>query len=74
MKETIQNMASAFARRGTIQIHPAPPISRSCIPRLVLGLDPSIGQLVVEWDFLADASVQLLGTRGKTLHRICAET
>jgi transposase len=28
-------------------------------------LHSKIGQLLVEWDFLANASRQLLGTRGK---------
>ncbi len=64
-RTAIQNMASTFSRRGSDQGALMMPGLISCIPRLVLGLDPGIGQLVVERDFLANASVQLLGTRGK---------
>jgi len=56
-RAAIQNMASAFSKRGgdpgradEVQIDK---------------LHSKIGQLVVERDFLASASVQLLGTRGK---------
>ena len=49
--------ASAFTKRG------AAPESVSAAE--VEKLHSKIGQLVVERDFLADASVQLLGTRGK---------
>ncbi len=57
-RAAIQNMASAFTRRGG---DPGPAISTAEIDKL----HSKIGQLVVERDFLADASVQLLGTRGK---------
>ena len=53
----IENMASAFGRRG----HNPDTSSKADIEKLHL----KIGQLVVERDFLADASVQLLETRGK---------
>ncbi len=53
----IQNMASAFARRG----HDPDSPSTADIEKL----HSKIGQLVVERDFLADASVNLLGARGK---------
>ena len=53
----IENMASAFGRRG----HNPDTPSKADIEKL----HSKIGQLVVERDFLADASVQLLGTRGK---------
>jgi transposase len=56
-RAAIQNMTSAFTRRGT---DPAP-VNTAEIEKL----HSKIGQLVVERDFLADASVQLLGTRGK---------
>tara|TARA_R100000789_G_scaffold84843_1_gene80529 strand:- start:390 stop:548 length:159 start_codon:yes stop_codon:yes gene_type:complete len=50
-------MATAFTRKGS-----APePVSAAEIEKL----HSKIGQLVVERDFLADASHQLLGTRGK---------
>ncbi len=52
----IENMASAFGRRG-----PDPDTSN---PADIEKLHSKIGQLVVERDFWADASVQLLGTRG----------
>ena len=56
-RAAIENMAAAFTKRGSD-------------PRLVDEaqidkLHSKIGQLVVERDFLANASVQLLGTRGK---------
>ena len=50
-------MASAFTRRG--------PSLAQVSAAEVEKLHSKIGQLVVERDFLADASVQLLGTRGK---------
>jgi len=56
-RAAIQNTASAFARRGA---DPAPSNTVE-----IEKLHSKIGQLVVEQDFLADASVQLLGTRGK---------
>ena len=52
-----ENMAAAFARRG------AAPEQVSAAE--VEKLHSKIGQLVVERDFWADASVQLLGTRGQ---------
>ena len=56
-RSAIENMASAFTRRG-----PAPEqVSAAEVEKL----HSKIGQLVVERDFLADASHQLLGTRGK---------
>ena len=56
-RAAIQNMASAFAWRG----HDPDSPSTADIETL----HSNIGQLVVERDFLADASVQLLGARGK---------
>jgi transposase len=56
-RAAIQNMTSAFTQRGT---DPAPANTAE-----IEKLHSKIGQLVVERDFLADASVQLLGTRGK---------
>ena len=56
-RAAIDNMATAFTRRG------ASPEQVSAAD--VEKLHSKIGQLVVERDFLADASVQLLGTRGK---------
>ena len=56
-RAAIENMASAFGRRG----HNPDTPSKADIEKL----HSKIGQLVVERDFLADASVQLLGTRGK---------
>ncbi len=53
----LDNMTSAFERRGR---DPAGPSSAD-----IEKLHSKIGQLVVERGFLADASVQLLGTRGK---------
>jgi transposase len=50
-------MPAAFERRGS---SPDTPSSAD-----IEKLHSKIGQLVVERDFLADASVQLLGTRGK---------
>ena len=56
-RAVIENMASAFGRRGR---DPDTPSSAD-----IEKLHSKIGQLVVERDFLADASHQLLGTRGK---------
>ena len=56
-RAAIQNMASTFTRRGSDPV----PVNSAEIDKL----HSKIGQLVVERDFLADASVQLLGTRGK---------
>lgn len=56
-RAAIENMATAFTRRGAVpeQVNAAE----------VDKLHSKIGQLVVERDFLADASHRLLGTRGK---------
>ncbi len=56
-RAAIENMAAAFTRRGAApeQVNTAE----------VDKLHSKIGQLVVERDFLADASQQLLGARGK---------
>lgn len=56
-RAAIENMATAFTRRG------ATPDQVSAAE--VDNLHSKIGQLVVERDFLANASHQLLGTRGK---------
>jgi transposase len=56
-RAAIENMATTFTRRG------AAPEQVSAAE--VEKLHSKIGQLVVERDFLADASVQLLGARGK---------
>ena len=56
-RAAIENMAIAFTRRGTAPEQ----VSAAEVEKL----HSKIGQLVVERDFLADASVQLLGTRGK---------
>jgi len=53
----VQNMASAFARRG----HDPDTPGIADIEKL----HSKIGQVLVEWDFLADAPMQLLGGRGK---------
>ena len=56
-RAAIENMATAFTRRGAALEHSnAAEVDK---------LHSKIGQLVVERDFLADASHQLLGTRGK---------
>ena len=56
-RAAIENMATAFTRKGS-----APePVSAADVDKL----HTKIGQLVVERGFLADASHQLLGTRGK---------
>ena len=53
----IENMASTFSKRGSdMGLADEARIDK---------LHSKIGQLVVERDFLANASVQLLGTRGK---------
>jgi len=56
-RAAIENMASALGRRWH---DPDTPGSAD-----IEKLSSKIGQLVVEWDFSADALVQLLGTRGK---------
>ena len=56
-RPAIENMSTAFTRRGSI------PEQVSIVD--VDKLHSKIGQLVVERDFLADASHQLRGTRGK---------
>ena len=56
-RSSIDNMATAFTRRG------GAPEQVSAAD--VDNLHSKIGQLVVERDFLAEASHQLLGTRGK---------
>ena len=56
-RAAIENMATAFVKRGA---HPDKVTAAE-----VDKLHSKIGQLVVERDFLADASLQLLGTRGK---------
>jgi transposase len=56
-RAAITNMSSAFSRRGDDPGRP----NEAEIDKL----HSKIGQLVVERDFLANASVQLLGTRGK---------
>ena len=57
-RAALDNMASAFTRRGQDAL---PEVSTAEVEKL----HSKIGQLVVERDFLADASRQLLGTRGK---------
>ena len=57
-RAALDNMTSAFQRRGR---DPEPEVGAAEVEKL----HSKIGQLVVEWDFLADASRQLLGTRGK---------
>jgi transposase len=56
-RAAIENMSTAFTRRG----HDPERVDEAQIEKL----HSKIGQLVVERDFLANASVQLLGTRGK---------
>ena len=56
-RAAIENMATTFTRRGA----PSEQVSAAEVDKL----HSKIGQLVVERDFLADASRQLLGTRGK---------
>lgn len=55
-RAAIENMATSFARRGS----PPEQVSAADVDKL----HSKIGQLVVERDFLADASHQLLGKRG----------
>lgn len=56
-RAAIENMATTFTRKGA-----APEgVSAANVDKL----HSKIGQLVVERDFLADASHQLLGMRGK---------
>ena len=56
-RAAIQNMASAFTRRG------GDPAAANAVE--IEKLHSKIGRLVVERDFLTDASIQLLGTQGK---------
>ena len=56
-RAVIENMSTAFTRRGFIPEQ----VSIADVAKL----HSKIGQLVVERGFLADASHQLLGTRGK---------
>jgi len=56
-RAAIQNMATTFSKRGSDQGR----VDDAQIDKL----HSKIGQLVVERDFLANASVRLLGTRGK---------
>ena len=56
-RAAIENMATAFAKRGRDPER----VDEAQIEKL----HSKIGQLVVERDFLANDSVQLLGTRGK---------
>jgi len=56
-RAAIENMAAAFSRRGSDP--------REVDKAQVEKLHSKIGQIVMERDFLANASVQLLGTRGK---------
>ena len=57
-RAALDNMTSAFQRRGR---DPEPEVSAVEVEKL----HSKIGQVVVERNFLADASHQLLGTRGK---------
>ena len=57
-RAALDNMASAFTRRGQ---DAGPQISTAEVEKL----HSKIGQLVVERNFLEDASRQLRGTRGK---------
>ena len=56
-RAAIENMATTFTKRGCDPGR----VDEAQIDKL----HSKIGQLVVERDFLANASVQLLGTRGK---------
>jgi transposase len=56
-RAAIENMVATFGRRRPDRDTP----SSADIAKL----HSKIGQLIVERDFLVDASVQLLGTRGK---------
>ena len=57
-RAALDNMASAFTRLGKDAL---PEVSTAEVEKQ----HSKIGQLVVERDFLVDASRQLLGTRGK---------
>ena len=57
-RAALDNMTSAFQRRGR---DPEPEVIAAEVEKL----HSKIGLLVVERDFWADASRQLLGTRGK---------
>jgi transposase len=56
-RAAIENMATAFTRRGAAPEQ----VSAAEVDKL----HSKIGQLVIDRDFLANASHQLLGTRGK---------
>jgi len=56
-RAAIENMSAAFSKRGCDPERPT--------EAQIEKLHAKIGQLVVERDFLANASVQLLGKRGK---------
>jgi len=56
-RAAIENMATAFSKRGRDPDR----VDEAQMDKL----HAKIGQLVVERDFLANASVQLLGKRGK---------
>ena len=56
-RAAIENMSTVFTRRGASPEQ----VSAADVDKLY----SKIGQLVVERDFLAEASHQLLGTRGK---------
>ena len=56
-RAAIENMATALTRRGAAPDQ----VSIADVDKL----HSKIGQLVMERDFLADASQQLLGTQGK---------
>ena len=56
-RAALDNMSTAFERRGRA------PDTPSAVD--IEKLHSKIGQLVMERDFLSDASHQLLGTRGK---------
>ncbi|MEE4188229.1 MAG: transposase [Roseobacter sp.] len=58
-RAAIENMATAFTRRGSDPEQ----VNAADIDKL----HSKIGQLVVERDFLADASQQMLGPRGKKM-------
>ena len=57
-RAALDNMTSVFQRRGR---DPEPEVSAAEVEKL----HSKIGRLVAERDFWADASRQLLGTRGK---------
>lgn len=58
-RATIENMATTFTRRGTAPEQ----VSAADVGKL----HSKIGQLVVERDFLAEASHQLLGTQDQAI-------